>query len=102
MYFWIIPLCIILLFSSYFSVQYSKEESYKWFIYITLINMIPIWPLAVMVSKNLLFDALLYDILLMVFSVIFISYFENSYNFSIIKIIGLMSILIGMILFKLG
>ena len=101
-YIWIIPLIIILFFSSFVSVEYSKTLEYKWFIYSIIINTIPLWPLVVLLSKSLIFDALLFDVLLMVCSVVFMSFFQNSYEFGLYKIIGFLLIIFGMILFKIG
>ena len=64
----------------------------------------PLWALIAMFSKNLVFDAILYDVLLCVSCTVFSIYFAQQYHFNIntVQIIGIIIMIVGIIIFKIG
>ena len=101
-YFWWIPSVIVLYFlMGYFSVR-SNVDGGKWMIFLAMIQLIPFWVVVSRVSKNLLFDALLYDSLLAISCIVAIGIFSNTFmNFNWYNIIGIILVIVGLIFVKL-
>jgi uncharacterized membrane protein (GlpM family) len=102
-YLWTILLVGLMAFSAYTSNKLSIEKNTINFVINWLIPLVPTWALIVLYSKRLVFDGLLFDILLTVAYTFFILYFTNSFtSLKIHNYMGLLLILLGLIMFKIG
>jgi hypothetical protein len=101
---WVPLLCLLNLLSPWLTVQ-NRNLGGKWFwIYLvfSLASVFP-WVFISRASKDLTFDALLYDIVVMLFYYIGILYFTDCLlKISNWQIIGFILVIVGMFLFKKG
>lgn len=90
--------------SAYIGCKNNTDSTHwlnsKWF-WITFIYgaLCPLWTIVSKISNNILFDAILYDITVMVSFTIGIIYFTSS-KFTIYQYIGIILIIIGLIIFR--
>ena len=96
-----IPLFIILnFFGCYFSNKLNITHENKWFWFLYGTTVIPSWVIICKYSKNIVFDAILYDLILLVsYSIFLIILTKVSLN--VYNVFGLLLIFIGVILFKI-
>ena len=96
---WVPALIVLNLISAKLSIlNQSGNNKAAWGIW--LIGIIPMWVIVSRFSKNLLFDAMLYDILLVLIYSAGIIYFGNK-NLTIINYIGVGLAISGLFLVKL-
>ena len=77
----------------------NDNPSSLWFYFLFL--SIPVWAFVVRISKNLLFDGLLYDFILTLSYALTFIYFGFAKDFSAYNWIGLLLALLGIILLKI-
>lgn len=93
-----IPLTIVYsIVAAYFSYKLNSGANVFWISY--LLNILPIWTFWSLLSKNLLFDAILYDLILIICYSLTLIYFTKqqlqNYNY-----FGLFLIFVGLIFLK--
>jgi len=99
-YIWWVPFLILHnIIYSYISVK-AKDNGGIFILYCYLCNLFIPWFLVSLVSKNIIFDSLLYGILLMISGVLTFAYMGQATNFSMINWIGAGTVIIGFILLK--
>jgi hypothetical protein len=87
---------------AYVSRYNNIKHSLLSFIIVSLVGAFPLWSFVSRVSKNLLFDGLLYDsCMLLSFVITFILLGEGK-AFNLIQWFGLISCIMGLILMKVG
>lgn len=101
-----IPITIILMYANMWISHKSSQnpQEIKWFYYNWLfLACTPIWSLIAWYSKNLVFDAMLFDVVLCISCTIFAIWFtKNEIQFNNIQWVGIAIVLIGFVVFKLG
>lgn len=80
----------------------DNVESWNWFWMLLVLQMAPVWPIVVKLSKNLVFDSMLYDFLLMATYWITLFYLGSGKNLTTIQWTSVVMILSGLLLFKIG
>ena len=103
MYAWSLILIVVCLLSAYASKLSNDQVPFAW-VYIVLagITNALVWSWVTKTSKNLLFDSILYDIIMVIiFTGMFIIFKCGTTSFSNINWIGLTLAISGLILMKL-
>lgn len=98
LYFIFVPITIIVsILAAYFSFKLNSGSNC--FLISFALNILPVWTLWSKFSKNILFDAIVYDLLLIiVFSTTLIYLTKHSLLFQ--NVLGLLFVAIGVLLFK--
>ncbi len=96
---WIVSEILVVGFSAWLS--YKTNLNSKFFVAIYLFSLVQVWPFVAKFSKNLLFDAVLYDLILIITYTSVLIYFTKT-DLKIINYIGLGLLFLGMLLFKKG
>jgi len=97
---WIPPFILLNFLASYFSNKLSITHENKWYWLLYLTTVIPSWAVICKYSNNVVFDAILYDLILLVSYSGFLIFLTKA-SLNIYNIFGLVLIFIGVILFKL-
>jgi hypothetical protein len=82
----------------YVATRYSSKGFWIGYLLMAVMGFIPTWSLAAYLSKNLIFDALLYDTLLVISSVVFFTWMGKAESFVWLNWIGLGLVVMGLIL----
>ncbi len=99
---WVPLIILVYIIQAWLTVQNNILKG-NWWIYLYIFSMISPWVLVSRMSKNIIFDAFLYDSVLIVSYSIGILYFTDSLGkLSNIQFVGTLMILVGLILFKKG
>lgn len=99
-YFWWIPgLFVICLYSAWLSVQVNKNPQ-SWLFWLMWVP-VGLWPFISKLSKNLIFDGMLYDTLMCIFYATGFIIFGAGKDFTLINYIGMGVAVIGFFLIKL-
>jgi len=102
-YLWIIALFITSVLAAYFSYRSNVTNDFKWTVYLWALNLLPLWALIARYSKNILFDGILYDILLtVIYTVTMMWFMSRSVSFSVTQVICMIVMVIALIVFKVG
>jgi hypothetical protein len=100
---WIPPVIAYYVVSAYLSKKLNDNRDHlNLFILLFLIQTIPIWPFVAKCSNNLMFDGLLYDILILLCFNITLLCLGVGTHFSTYQWISLVAIIAGMIGFRMG
>jgi len=79
----------ITIFYNFFACLIAVKVGHKDFLLnyllLTLIGIIPTWAIAAYYSTNLIFDSLLFDMILVVSSVLFLGYLGQAEKFVLVK-----------------
>jgi presenilin-like A22 family membrane protease len=101
-YYWIIPVIFFYIFSAYSSIRINQGSN-SWFFINWLVGLIPFWGLVAKYSKNVVFDGIVYDIVMTVTYLVAICIMTRTFeNFSLIKILGIVVVLGGLLMLKVG
>jgi hypothetical protein len=101
-YLWWIPSVIIFYVLYAYLSRQSNLYGGKWFAALWGLGIIQLWPLITLVSKNLFFDGILFDIILMTSYFVTLGLLNKDFEkFNIYQWISLGLIAVGMILFKI-
>jgi hypothetical protein len=71
-----------------------------WFWFACFVTMIPVFPLVMRFSKNLLWDGLIYELMMLLSYVLTLLLLGSGKGFNVVQYLGLLLILIGFILMK--
>lgn len=75
----------------------------KWFWFLAISSMLPCWAIVSRYSKDVVLDAIIYDVLLMVSYAVGILYFSNTFErLKVVNLCGIIMIIVGIYLFKRG
>ena len=96
---WVPILIIFQLIGAYFSNKLNLEHDKKWGIYMYMMGLFPLWTIICRYSNNVVFDAILYDsIVIVTYSLSLIILTKINLNW--INYVGLIMIFAGIFLFK--
>lgn len=99
---WPITVLIFYIFFGYVSHRSNIEDGYLWAIILWIMTtLMPLWLIVSKISRNLVFDGLLYDVLILVGYQIAMLYLGHMKNMSMIQIIGIIITIIGFILIRI-
>ena len=102
-YLWIIALFITSVLAAYLSHKSNHSTEWKWSVYLWSLNLIPLWAIIARFSKNILFDGILYDILLTVIYTLTMTWLmSRTVNFSVTQIVCLVVMVVALMVFKFG
>lgn len=102
-----VPMVVAAMFAtmwlSYRSNQSTQAVS-SYFFLNWLLACVPTWALISLFSKDLVFDALLYDIVVCVSCALFAVYFANQHHFvmTTMQVVGVVLMLVGIVVFRMG
>ena len=85
----------------YIAVKYNQKDFLKTYLLMTLFGFIPTWALTAYFSKNLLFDAVLYDLVLVLTTTPIMIFLGQAYGFTFVNWAGLACCVTGLVLLKL-
>lgn len=102
-YYWSIP-AVIIMYSlyAYLSKYNNINQTVLSFWLVSIVGAFPLWSFVSKVSKNLLFDGLLYDSCMLLSFVITFIFLGEGKAFNLIQWSGLLFCIIGLILMKVG
>ena len=99
---WITYICILFTLSAYVSKQANDSDSWKWVYILFFMNLFGAWPIVARYSKNLIFDSLLYDLIIFFTFYLTLLYLGAAKSFSPVQWVGTVIVAIGFIVLKLG
>ena len=102
-YLWWVPGVIgLYTLLGWLSVKSNVSNSKVIFAGLIIAQMIPVWALVTKVSKSLLFDALLYDVIAAIACAIAIGVFSGTFaDFTSRNWVGIFLVILGLILIKI-
>ena len=101
--YWWIPLVVLIYsFQGFLTFKTNTvKDSDFWYRFYILFTMIPLWPVVCKYSKDVVFHAILFDVLLMISYAISLLYFTQSFSkFNNMHWISVLLIVFGLVLFK--
>lgn len=105
-YIWIPLLTVTVVIQSWLSVQ-SNQTSGSWFwvnyFYVPVVMLIcPLWPLIARSTKNIVFDGMLFDSIMIVGFTFSLAMFSGKIaQFSVTSWVGISLVMFGLFIFKL-
>jgi hypothetical protein len=100
-YFVWIPLTLVFNFiTCWIAVRYNQTSFLKNYLLMVAISWIPTWSLASYVSKNLIFDGMLYNTIMIVSSPLIMMYLGQANKFSNLNYVGVFFTIVGLYLIK--
>ncbi len=101
-YFWWIPSLFIYYFIYYWLSIQNNELGGKWFwIMFVFGALCPLWLFVSRISKNIVFDGMLFDVLLFFVFPFTMIIFGKTVHFNVLQWIGLIIICVGFILLQI-
>lgn len=102
-YWW--PLCVVLLYGIHAYASFYNKGNTDWKSFLTVwgigIFITPLWPIISRVSKNLMFDGMLFDILIFItYATIFMMLEKHYITFKPLNYLGIILVILGMFLIK--
>lgn len=89
----------VVILSGWLSYKNNHEPRYSLWLY--LVGLLQVWVVVSKYSKNLVFDTILYDVIMTFGYVISVAYFTRP-DVKLINYVGFLMVIIGMFLFKKG
>lgn len=86
----------------YVATKYNNKSPWSNYLWISFIDLIPTWALASYWSKNLIFDGMLYDAVLVISSVVMFWLLGRAEHFSLLNWVGVVLVIFGLMLVKWG
>jgi len=100
-YFLWIPLTLIYNFSlCWVAIKYNQTCFWKNYIFMVLLSWIPTWSMATYFSKNLIFDTMLYNLIFIVSSPMFMILLGQDKALTTTNYLGIVITIIGLYLIK--
>lgn len=106
-YLWWVPLVICwYAVANYLSVKNNADDTIwyqsKWFWMLLIMGFCPIWAIVSRVSNKLTADGMLYDTIIIISFPVCMILFGMTKHFAFINYIGLILVVMGLILLKVG
>jgi len=100
---WPLAAVVYCVFLSYFSVRNNVDGGRKWFAACWAMSLIPLWTVVSKYSRNIVFDAMLFDTLTFVAFAAFLSYFgSGTFRFGAVGWTGFALSATGFVLMQFG
>ncbi len=101
-YIWIPIQIFLLIITAYFTYKLNVYKKPIYFIITWLITLVPMWSIVALYSKRLVFDGLLYDILLVVsYTVAILIFTKTHQTLTVINYMGLFFVVVGLFFFRI-
>ena len=97
---WSVPVCIVFYIIFAWISKNNSEHGGKWFWWTWAWNMVPLWAIVSKYSKNIMFDGMLYDVILMLTYVFTMIYLGADESFTTLNRIGIVVVITGFIMMK--
>ena len=98
---WTSIVTLFYIFYTYVSFRSNQNPNSNWFWAVLLTGAFPGWAIVSLYSKNLLFDGLLYDVIMFLTYAIAIGYFTDQFmKFATSQWIGFIMIIVGFLLVR--
>lgn len=72
----------------------------KWLVIAIIYSALPVWPIISRFSKNLLFDGIIYDMILFLSYVVTLLLLGSGKTFNTVQWVGLACVILGVVLMK--
>ena len=82
----------------WFAVRYNAKYFLKTYLSMTIVGLIPTWSLAAYYSKNLIFDGLVFDSVLVMTSPIIFCFLGEGHTFAVWNWVGVGLVIAGLVL----
>jgi len=100
-YWWIIAVILINIWAAFTTEKVNSTHSSFWFCASWSVAFLPLWPVVSNYSKSLIFDGILFDVLMVVTYTIAIIIFTKSFEtLKIHNYLGLLIVVFGLFLIK--
>ena len=99
---WIPLLIVYYILYAYLSKRFNEGFTWTTFLWFYALNLLPIWVFVAKYSKNIIFDGLLYDVIMFVTFFGALTFLGSADKFSLSQWIGLIFVVIGFLFMKLG
>lgn len=102
--FWIPSAIILMVVCGYFTLWANSDgpESWKWVGALYVLSLFGLWPLVAKFSKNLIVDALLYDMIIFFAFYLTMLHLNVAEQFTVTQWVGTMMVIAGFIVIKVG
>jgi len=100
-YLWVIPVVLAYIVAAYTTNKLNLTKDNIWFYLNWFGNFLPIWAFIARGSKNLVFDGLLFDVVMVVTYTITILILTKSFEtMRLVNYLGIVLVIVGLTLFK--
>jgi len=100
-YLWVVLVILVYVGSAYTTNKLNITKNNIWLYLNWLFSSLPIWPLVAKHSTSLVFDGMLFDIILIISYTIAILILTRSFDsMRLINYMGIIFIIVGLIMFK--
>jgi hypothetical protein len=101
-YIWIPIEILLYIGAAFLSIKIQQDKGWFWFGVNCFTAAIPLWGLIARKSTNIVFDGLLYDVILIVTYSIFLIYLSKDYSsMKLMNFVGAGMVMLGLIFFKI-
>jgi len=100
--FWVITAIFLYIFVGVISKYANESDEWKWVIILYGCNFLGLWPIIARYSKNLIFDGLLYDLIIYFTFYGTLLIMGSAAKFTTYQWVGTFFVGIGFILLKIG
>lgn len=98
-YIWWVPITVAVAVScAYASIQVNKNPASLWFWYMWV--PLTVWPFITRLSTNIVFDGILYDVLVAASWFIGFCVFGATKDFNVLNYVGMLLAVVGLILIR--
>ena len=102
-YIWVPILFLHVMVYTWLSVKNNHSVGHSnWMWVVWIWGCLQLWPFVSKYSKNLLFDALLFDIILLVTGAAGLIYLGEAKAFNVVQWLGVSIVIIGFVVMKIG
>ena len=102
-YWWVLVTMLSSTAAGYLAYKANVTKDTTYAIYSWLLNLVPIWAIVILYSRNLIFDGLLYDTVLVVSYTVAVLYFTNkTVPLNIVQLSCIGIIVLALLIFKLA
>jgi uncharacterized membrane protein len=99
---WVPAVVVFYVWYAWLSNNYNQHPNWHTFSWLYISNLLPIWIFVAKYTKNIIFDALLYDALMFLVFYISLIFLGSADKFSVYQWIGAVLVVVGFVVMKLG
>lgn len=98
---WVPVMLVVNSLNCYFAIKWKGVSFWKLHFTLASLALVPAWSLAAYLSKNIIFDGMLYDLLLIISGVTVCIVLGEAVKFTVWNFAGLALTIIGLVLMKI-